>query len=130
MSVRVTDNSAKVMDRYRDASFKAMDAVANHLRVSVVKAFGSWYYKGGKFRSTLYVKQRIYHQTPYRTADGWESQVGTPVVQALYWELGHMNAFTRKYERVQIFVPTAAAEVQRMKDTFARVVARFMKAPI
>lgn len=130
MSVRITDNSLKVLDRYRDASRMGMDAAANHLKVSVQKAFGSWYYKGGKFRSTLYVKQSIRRDGPTWAGSGWEATVGTNKIEALYWELGHINTFTRKYERVQIWVPTGAAETQRIKDTFARVVTRYMRAPV
>ena len=130
MSVRITDRSRATESRYREASRRGMDAASNHLRVSVVKAFGSWYYKGGAFRSTLYVKQSIRRDGPTWAGSGWEATVGTNKVEALYWELGHINAFTRKYERVQIWVPTGAAEMQAMQTTFARVVARDMAAPV
>jgi hypothetical protein len=130
VSVTVTDNSLRVMDRYRDAARMGMDAAANHLKVSVQKAFGSWYYKGGRFRSTLQVKQSIRRDGPTWAGKGWEATVGTNKIEALYWELGHMNTFTRKYERVEIWVPTGAREVQAMRDTFARVVTRMMKQPL
>jgi hypothetical protein len=130
MSVTVTDNSLRVLDRYRDAARMGIDAAANHLKVSVQKAFGSWYYKGGRFRSTLQVKQSIRRDGPRWAGSGWEATVGTNKIEALYWELGHMNTFTRKHERVEIWVPTGAREVQAMRDTFARVVTRMMKQPL
>lgn len=128
MSVTVIDRSRQAQDRYRDASKKGMDAASNHLRVSVVKAFGSTYYKGGRFRSTLQVKQSIRRDGPTWDQTGWTAQVGTNKIEALYWELGHRNLFTRKYERVQLWVPTALAQVETMRVTFARVVKRYMAA--
>jgi hypothetical protein len=130
VSVTVTDNSLRVLDRYRDAARMGMDAAANHLKVSVQKAFGSWYYKGGRFRSTLQIKQSIRRDGPTWKGNGWESTVGTNKIEALYWELGHNNLFTGNPERVQIWVPTGAREVQNMRATFARVVTRMMKQPL
>jgi hypothetical protein len=124
--IKITDRSGEANARYREASRMGMDAAANHLRVSVVKAFGSWYYKGGAFRSTLQVKQSIRRVGPFPGRDGWEAQVGTNKIEALYWELGHRNLFTRKFERVEIWVPTAVQEVGTMQATFGRVVARYM----
>jgi hypothetical protein len=129
MSVTISRYDAAARDRYREGARKGVEAAATHLWVSVRKAFGSWYYKGGRFRSTLQVKQSIRRDGPKWVGEGWESLVGTNKVEALYWELGHHNAFTRKYERVEIWVPTAAAEVQAMQATFARVVARMMGRP-
>jgi hypothetical protein len=128
--ISVVNRSAEAMRRYEDAAYKGMDAAANHLRVEVQKAFGSWYYKGGAFRSTLQVKQAIRRTPPMRTPTGFEARVGIKGGEvgmvALYWELGHRNTFTRRYERVEIWVPTAVKETPAMQTTFARVVARFM----
>ena len=129
MSVSIVDRSALAVRRYDDAADLGLDAAANHLRVEIVKAFGSNYYKGGAFRSTLQVKQSIRKLMPYRVAGAWETIVGTKFIEALYWELGHRNAFTRKHERVQLWVPTAAANVERMRKIFAVIVARMMGAP-
>ena len=126
MSVTISRYDAAARDRYREGARKGMDAASNHLRVSVQKAFGSWYYKGGRFRSTLQVKQSIRRDGPKWDGEGWESLVGTNKVEALYWELGHHNVFTRKYERRELWKPTAIAQAEAMRATFARVFARFM----
>ena len=127
MSVTVIDRGAEALRRYDDAARKGLDGAANHLRVEIQKAFGSDYYKGGAFRSTLQVKQSIRRSPPAKGPDGrWNATVGTKLIEALYWELGHHNRFTRKYERVQLWVPTALANVQRMQQTFSVVVARLM----
>lgn len=129
MSVTIVDRSSAVPARWDDASRRGLDAAANHLRTELLKAFGSDYYLGGRFRSTLQVKQSIRRLAPYKTANGWETTVGTNKIEALYWELGHRNTFTRKYERVQLWVPTATDNVDAMRATFARVVARLMGRP-
>jgi hypothetical protein len=127
MSVTVVDRSGLALRRYDEAARLGLDAAANHLRVETDKAFGSDYYKGGAFRSTLQVKQSIRKLMPYRSASGaWETIVGTKFIEALYWELGHRNAFTRRYERVQLWVPAATANVERMRKTFAVIVSRIM----
>lgn len=128
MSVTVVDRSAAVPARWDDASRRGLDAATQHLQNEIYKAFGSWYYKGGAFRSTLQVKQSIQRKGPYRVGSGWEQMIGTELIEALYWELGHNNRWTRKYERVQIWVPTASKNIDRMQKTFSVVVARLMEA--
>lgn len=43
---------------------------------------------------------------PIDGPDGREVEVGTPLDYPLYWELGHNNTYTRRYERVEIWGPT------------------------
>jgi hypothetical protein len=128
MAVERVDRSREAISRGREAGRLAMDASANLLQTQVVKAFGSDYYKGGAFRSTLQVKQSIRRQGPNWAGTGWESTVGTKLIEALYWELGHQNTFTRKRERVQIWEPTARESVPAIRATYARVMVRYMGA--
>ena len=128
MAVERVDRSREAISRGREAGRLAMDAAANHLRQEVWKAFGSDYYKGGAFRSTLQVKQSIRRQGPNWVGDGWESTVGTKFIEALYWELGHYNVFTRKRERVQLWEPTARNATPAMQRIYARVMVRYMGA--
>jgi len=128
MAVTTIDRSRQAQDRYRNAARLGLDAAATHLRVSVVRAFGSSYYKGGAFRSTLQVKQSIRHVGPTWDGSGWAATVGTNKIEALYWELGHQNVFTRKYERVELWVPTVLAERAKIQEVFATIVARVMGA--
>jgi hypothetical protein len=126
MAVIRTDHRRQAIDRSRNAGRLAMDATGNHLQREVVKAFGSDYYKGGAFRSTLQVKQSIRRVGPTATAGGWEVVVGTHLIEALYWELGHFNTFTRKQERRRIWEPTARQQADAMRATYGRVFARMM----
>lgn len=128
MPVDRVDRSREVVGRGREAGRLAMDASANYLMNQVRKAFGSDYYKGGAFRSTLQVKQSIRRQGPNWVGNGWESTVGTKLIEALYWELGHYNVFTRKRERVQIWEPAARESVDGIRSTYARVMVRYLGA--
>lgn len=129
MSVQRVDRSRQAIARASEAGRRGVDASANTLQREVVKAFGSDYYKGGRFRSTLQVKQSIRRVGPYATPSGWEATVGTNLIEALYWELGHPNVFTRKFERVEIWRPTAIAQTPAMRAAYARVFARSMGTP-
>lgn len=126
ISVTVTDRSREARDRYREAARKGVDAAANTLEREVKKAHNA-YYTSQAFRSTAQIRQSIRRVGPTMDTGGWSAKVGTNKLIALYWELGHRNVFTRKYERVRIWVPTALQNTQRMRDTFARVVARYMR---
>lgn len=125
VEVKVIDGSAIVRARYFNGARAGVEAAANLMQREVVKAFGSDYYKGGAFRSTLQVKQSIRRQMMTEPT-GWVASIGTKLKEALYWELGHTNAFTRKHERVQIWVPTALANVENARQEFAKIVARVM----
>lgn len=126
MSIDIVDRAAEATGRYNSAAQKGLAAAAQLLHREVKKAFGSRYYKGGRFRDTLKVKASIRYRTPYRTSSGWESLVGTKIIQALYWELGHDNIFTRNRERVRIWEPTGMAQREAMQREFRAVVTAIM----
>jgi len=52
------------------------------------------------------------------TIDGRKITVGTNELVPLYWELGHLNLFTRKYERVEHWRETLETEGAGMRDDF------------
>lgn len=126
VNVTITDRGDLARRRYDEAARLGVDAAANVLQREVTRAHGPSYYKGGAFRGTLKVRQSIRRSDPERGPAGWFSYVGTKIIQALYWELGHHNLFTRQYERVRIWEPTALAQVAAMRSAFARVVARVL----
>ncbi len=88
------------------------------------KAHGDSYYKGGKYR-TGQVRQSIKASRP-RWNNGWTLYVGTKLVFPLYWELGHRNKFSGKYERVRIWTPTYLAQVNAIQAEFAKTLKRYM----
>lgn len=129
MAVNTTDKSRAAFARYDEASMKGLANAADLLTAEVKKAHGSWYYRGGKYRNSVMVRASIHYLTPYKTATGWETQVGTDKIIALYWELGWTNKHSGIRYHVPIWKPTAEANVERMKDAYNRVVARLMEAP-
>ena len=127
MTIHTTDRSREADARYDRAAQAGLAAAANLLTREIKKAFGSTYYKGGKFRGTLNVKASIRYLTPYKTVKGWETLVGTKIIQALYWELGHNNKWTRNRERVRLWEPTGMAQKQAMRREFAKIVKQVME---
>lgn len=136
MSAKLTDRSPEFRARYREAARLGVDAAANVLEREVAREFFSRKgYKTGAFAGSLRIGQSVRRSPPEQSFDAytgapiWVSRVGTNKLAALYWELGHYNIFTRGYERVRIWVPTASRNVERARRAFAAVVARVMGGP-
>jgi len=58
-------------------------------------------------------------QTLGRIGD-YSVQVGTSVLYHLFWELGHMNLFTGKYERVETLRPALEDTRDEQRAAFVR----------
>jgi hypothetical protein len=129
MSVEVTttDNRRKVSAAVKEATRLGMDAAANVYQREVQRAHGD-HYTSQMFRGTLSVRQSIRRTDPVQEREGWAVRVGTKLIEPLYWELGHHNLFTRKYERREIWKPTAIATRKGVQNAYARVVQRLMRA--
>ena len=56
-----------------------------------------------------------------RSGSGWTVDLGTNVPYALYWEMGHFNLYTRRYERVEVWRQTFDAVADQMVAIFGRV---------
>lgn len=124
MPVTFTDSSRRVQDRYREAARMGLAAGGQLLVRELKKAHGDSYYKGGAFR-TGQVRQSIKKTAPF-WMNGWMLQVGTKLIFPLYWELGHVNVFSGKYERVRIWTPTYLAQVQAIQAEFGATLKRYM----
>lgn len=56
---------------------------------------------------------------PFASDNGGRAiRVGTNVLYDLYWELGHENLFTRKYERVEYWGPSLAETADEQRSAF------------
>jgi hypothetical protein len=55
-------------------------------------------------------------------------QVGTSVLYHLFWELGHINLFTGKYERVETLRPAIEESREEQEAAFLRQFQRAMGA--
>lgn len=122
---QVVDRTQKAQQRYDKASRLGMDAAGNVYEREVKRAHSD-HYTSQAFRATLNVRQSIRRTAPTKGRQGWTVDIGTKLPQPLYWEMGHQNLFTRKYERRRIWVPTLIAQARAISDAYARVVARMM----
>lgn len=57
---------------------------------------------------------------------GWHILVATDVMYAVYWEFGHYNVFSRKYERQERWLPTLQRTSENVLAAAQRVYTRFM----
>jgi hypothetical protein len=88
------------MQRGRAAGLLAAAAVVEN-RVKQQLAGG---YTSGRF-VTGHVLASVNHSEPEVAGPTGYILVGTDVMYALFWEVGHNNLFTRKHERVEVWVP-------------------------
>jgi len=61
-----------------------------------------------------------------RTPEGPAIAVYTDAEYAVYWEYGHFNIFSRKYEREERWEPTLRRVADEANAAFARTYRRFM----
>ena len=61
-----------------------------------------------------------------RDLGGWSIAVATDVMYAVFWEFGHVNIFTRRYEREERWRPTMLRKADEAMDAYQRVYARVM----
>lgn len=82
-------------------------------------------YKSGTF-VTGNVLNSVNRSEPARDATGAYILVGTDVMYALFWELGHANAWTRKFERKEVWMPALLSSRAEQLAAFQRVYQRFI----
>lgn len=68
----------------------------------------------------------IFMADPQQDGGVWVIFVATDDVKQVYWEYGHFNLFTRKYEREERWHPTANRKAGEVHTAYARVYDRFM----
>lgn len=113
--VKFTDNSAKFLRAVKKGKRQGLLAVARTV-VRAVKRGLRGGYTSGSF-VTGNVINSVTYLDPYEIGDGeYETMVGTNVPYALYWELGHYNIFSRRFERQTIWqdaLESSADEIQK-----------------
>lgn len=99
---------------------------AAYVLVNSVKRALRGGYKSGDF-VTGNVINSVTRGTPFREGSGWSIRVGTNVKYALYWEIGHFNAWTRRYEREERWRPAFMDARREMVAAYSRTWKRHMK---
>ena len=115
--------------RHARATDAALEAGANELinGLKDTKPLGlTQGYTSGAF-TTGNLLNSIQASEPYTEAGTRHIRVFTDVLYALYWEMGHLNAFTRKYEREERWGPTLQRKDEDILAAYTRVYKRFME---
>lgn len=103
---------------------KALTAAAMVLQNEVKQRLRGGY-TTGDFVTGLSMNS-VTASAPVKAGGVWSIQVGTNVTYNLFWEIGHHNLFTRKYEHVPKWVPAFEAK----RDEMAAVYARYLNGKI
>jgi len=123
----VHSNRAQVEARMAQAEDDALFAAAQVYRNAMTKALLGGYTSGRFYSGMQGVAGSVAVSTPQRDPGGAFIVVGTNVTYAKFWELGHLNLFTGKYERVEKWRPALEQEAPNILATYARVYGRLMQ---
>ena len=110
-------------ERHKRATDAALEAGAQELinGLKDTKPLGlTQGYTSGDF-VTGNVLNSIQSTDPYTEKGTRHIRVYTDLLYALYWEMGHINAFTKKYERQERWGPTLQRKDEDIYRTYARV---------
>lgn len=125
MSVEFTSNLGAFLGATERAMKSGLIAAAETY-VAPVKERLQKGYTSGAF-TTGNMANSVARGEPEVTSDGASIAVGSTQVEppyGLYWEVGHHNVFTRKFERVEVWVPIAV----QMREQLVEVVADEVRA--
>lgn len=118
MPLNITlDRSDELLERLPDAIDAGLTAAGYVYRDEVMRALAGGYTSGdfvtGRLLNSITVGE------PYDSDSGERAiAVGTDLDYAMFWEMGHMNLFTRKFERVEIWGPSLDVMTPEMADVF------------
>lgn len=92
---------------------------AAYVLVNSVKRALKGGYTSGAF-VTGNVINSVTRSAPMRGGMGWSISVGTDLDYALFWEIGHHNLFTRRFERVEKWRPAFMDSREDLRAAYAR----------
>jgi hypothetical protein len=120
--VSYSSNLAAVRARFNEARDAGLRAAANVVANEVKRGLRGGYTSGAFV--TGRVLASVNTSEPYDVVNGRAIAIGTDVMYALFWELGHDNIFTRKHERKEVWVPALYSTRQAQLDAYARAFRR------
>lgn len=126
MATAWQSNIPAVLTRLQVAKRDAL-IVAAQLYVNEMKRRLAGGYTSGDFVTGATVNHVT--RTAPRVEPGGEVSigVGTNLPYNLYWELGFHSIFTRRFERVELWVPTFRALAPQMAQLYSRLVKRSLE---
>jgi hypothetical protein len=98
----------------------ALIAGANVLRTAVMLGL-----RGG-YKSGAFVTGKVMNSVTIGPVE-WQGnsatiRVGSNVKYALYWEVGHKNIFTRKFERKEVWRPAMEQSAPRIREVIGKFI--------
>lgn len=124
MSAIWTSNLKPFLKEAEEAEKFALIAAAYVLVNSVKRALRGGYTSGDFV--TGGVINSVTRGQPFRDGQGWAIEVGTDLMYALFWEVGHHSIFSRRYEREERWRPAFMDSRNDMRDAYAQEWARRM----
>lgn len=119
-------NLPQLMRAMDDAAQKGLLAAAYPVSNQVKRNL-----KGGYTSGDFVTGASVNHVTigqVFREGNGWAIRVGTDLLYNLFWELGHHNIFTRKFERVEKWHPALVDSRFESAQAFNRVYKETLRA--
>jgi hypothetical protein len=117
-------NLPQITARLRQARSAGLVAAAEVVIGRVKEGLRGGYTSGAFVTGN--VLNSVNRSEPMEDERGAHILVGTDVDYALYWEVGHQNIFTRRFERKEVWVPALFASRAEATAAFQRVFQRAM----
>ena len=131
VGIDVMSNATPLINGLRDAQAKGLVAAANVLRNAVKRSLRHGYHSSLGNWGDFVTGNNINHVTmsePEFTGDGASIKVGTDLLCAMFWEVGHHNIFTRHFERDEKWAPAYRESRAAALDAYMRVFSRAWKS--
>ena len=122
----VHSNREAVEARMAQAEADALVGAAQIYRNAMTEALKGGYTSGAFYSGMQGIAGSVAVSEPQRDQVGAYVVVGTNVPYGKFWELGHMNLFTGKFERVEKWRPVLEREAPAMIARFQHLYARLM----
>lgn len=119
ISSTFVDNSGPFWPIERQARFNGLLA-ATQVLINAVKRGLRGGYTSGDFVTGNVINSVTRGETEEDSNGELTMRVGTNVPYALFWELGHHNTWTRKFERQPIWVPATTDNLEEIRAAYAR----------
>jgi hypothetical protein len=122
----VHSNRAAVEARMAQAMGDALIAAGQVYRNAMTQELQGGYTSGDFYSGMQGIAGSVAVSEPQYDGVSAFVVVGTNHLYGKYWELGHQNLFTRKYERVEKWRPTLNREAPAIIERFRAVYGRLM----
>jgi hypothetical protein len=126
MSATLTSNVDAFL-RAEEAAIKAALVAGSEVMLRRLRRDLQQGFKGGRF-VTGRAANSMTRSEPERDGDGWMIRVGTNVEYVLAWSVGHLNLYTRKFERRDYFTPAGVETKNEIARVVGQVYAERMRA--